>query len=102
MSDFYLVVAVAAITFASRIAFLARPRPIPEGPVGRFLNVFPLALFVAIAVSGLAAPAGKLEVTSALAAAVGGVVGGIVFKRNLWGVLGVGAVTFYVVRALVS
>jgi hypothetical protein len=37
-----------------------------------------------------------------LAAAFGGIVGGIVFRRNLWGVLGVGAVFFYVARAVFS
>ena len=38
--------------------------------------------------------------TPALAAALGGIVGGAVFKRNLWGVLGFGAVCFYAVRAV--
>ena len=32
----------------------------------------------------------------------GGVAGGILFRRNLWGVLGVGAVFFYLTRALVG
>jgi branched-subunit amino acid transport protein len=102
LSDVYLILAVAAVTFASRVAFLIRPRPIPEGLVGRFLNVFPLALFVAIAAQGLLAPRGIPEITPALAAALGGIVGGIVFRRNLWGVLGVGAVFFYVARAVFS
>ncbi len=100
MSDLHLILAVGAVTFATRIAFLLRPRPIPGGLVGRFLDVFPLALFVAIAAQGLLAPRGTPEVTPALAAAVGGIVGGILFRRNLWGVLAVGAVSFYVARAL--
>jgi hypothetical protein len=37
-----------------------------------------------------------------LAAAVGGVGGGILFRRNLWGVLGVGAIFFYLTRAVVG
>ena len=68
--------------------------------MGRFLEVFLLALFVAIAAQGLLAPGGQPQVTPALAAALGGIVGGAVFKRNLWGVLGFGAVCFYAVRAV--
>ena len=102
MSDLALVLVVAVITFATRIAFLIRPRPVPGGPLGRFLEVFPLALFVVIAATGLAAPEGSLAVTPALAGAVGGVVGGILFRRNLWGVMLLGAVAFYVTRAIVG
>jgi branched-subunit amino acid transport protein len=99
-TEIWLILAVAAITFATRIAFLIKPRPIPEGLLGRFLGVFPLALFVTIAAQGLLAPGGSPEVSPALAAGVGGIVGGIVFRRSLWGVLGVGAIVFYVVRAM--
>jgi branched-subunit amino acid transport protein len=97
-----LVVAVAAITFGSRLAFLIRPRPVPQGALGRFLDVFPLALFVAIAATGMVAPDGEPAVTPALAAALGGVIGAVVFRRNLWGVLAVGMVFFYVTRALTA
>lgn len=100
MSDLALVVTVAAITYATRLSFMLRSRPALGGRVGRFLEVFPLALFIAIAASGLAAPGGTPEVSPALAAAAGGVFGAIIFRRNLWGVLGLGAVAFYVVRAL--
>lgn len=102
MSDLILVLAVAAITYATRLAFLLRPRPVPDGALGRFLEVFPLALFIVIATSGLAAPEGDPAVTPALAAAAGGVIGGVLFRRNLWGVLLVGALTFYLVRAAVG
>ena len=102
MSDLTLVLGVAAITFATRIAFLLNPRSAPGGRVGRFLDVFPLALFIAIATNGLAAPPGTPEFTANIAAAVGGVVGGIVFRRSLWGVLGVGAACFYLARALIG
>lgn len=102
MSDLALVLGVAAITFASRVAFLVRPRAAPGGRVGRFLEVFPLALFIAIATSGLAAPAGSAELTASLAGAAGGVAGGIVFRRSLWGVLGVGAACFYLARAIIG
>ncbi|MEX0865581.1 MAG: AzlD domain-containing protein [Acidimicrobiia bacterium] len=100
MSDLGLILAVGAITFGSRITFLLRPRSAPGGAVGRFLELFPLALFVAIATSGLAAPNGAPEVTEALAAAVGGVLGAVVFRRSLWGVVALGAFAFYVTRAL--
>ncbi|MGH8947311.1 MAG: AzlD domain-containing protein [Acidimicrobiia bacterium] len=100
MSDFLLVLVVAGITFATRIAFLIRPRPVPGGPLGRFLEVFPLALFMVIAGSGLVAPEGTPAVTPALAGAAGGVIGAVVFKRKLWGVLALGAVAFYMTRAL--
>ena len=101
MSDLALILAAAAITYASRVAFLVRPRPAPGGAVGRFLEVFPLALFVALATVGLAAPHGHPEVTEAMAAAVGGIVGGVIFRRSLWGVIAIGAVSFYAVRALI-
>lgn len=100
MNDLALVVAVAVVTYASRLSFMLRPRPAPVGRLGRFLEVFPLALFMAIASTGLAAPDGSPEVSPALAAAAGGVIGAIVFRRNLWGVLVVGAIAFYVTRAL--
>jgi len=102
VNDLVLVLAVAAITYGTRLAFLLRPRPAPEGALGRFLDVFPLALFVAIAVTGLVAPEGEPTVTPALAAALGGVIGAVVFRRNLWGVLFVGMVFFYVTRALTT
>ena len=102
MSDLTLVLVVAAITYATRLAFMLSPRPVPEGPVGRFLEVFPLALFIVIASSGLLAPEGSPAVSPALAGALGGIIGAIVFRRSLWGVLAVGAVMFYVVRALVT
>lgn len=102
MSDLAVVVAVAAITYGTRVTFLLRPRSVPEGALGRFLDVFPLALFVAIAITGLAAPDGEPAVTPALAAALGGIIGAVVFRRNLWGVLVVGMVFFYITRALTA
>ncbi|MET0566074.1 MAG: AzlD domain-containing protein [Acidimicrobiia bacterium] len=100
MSDVALVLVVGAITYASRLSFMLRPRPAPTGRLGRFLDVFPLALFVAIASTGLFAPGGTPAVSPALAAALGGVLGAIVFRRSLWGVLGVGAAFFYLARAM--
>jgi hypothetical protein len=39
-------------------------------------------------------------VTPGLAAAAGGILGGVVFRRSLWGVLAAGAACFYAVRAI--
>ncbi len=102
MSDLLLVVGVAAVTYGSRVVLMASPFEVPGGLVGRFLDVFPLALFIAIATSGLVAPDGTPEVTPGLAAAAGGVVGAVLFKRSLLGVLAVGAALFYLVRVLVG
>ncbi len=100
MSDLALVVVVGLITFASRVVLMVRPQPVWGTRVSRFLEVFPLALFMAIATAALVAPDGRPAVTPALAAAGGGVLGAVVFKKSLLGVLVVGAVAFYGVRSL--
>jgi branched-subunit amino acid transport protein len=102
VNDLLVVLAVAVITYATRLAFLLRPRQVPDGALGRFLEVFPLALFIVIATTGLAAPTGSPAVTPALAAAAGGAAGGVLFRRNLWGVLIVGGLAFYLTRAVVG
>ncbi|MDP9143753.1 MAG: hypothetical protein M3N43_03495, partial [Actinomycetota bacterium] len=58
------------------------------------------ALFIAIATNGLAAPEGRLDLSAGLAAALGGILGAILFRRSLWGVLGIGALFFYMTRAI--
>lgn len=100
MNDLTLILVVAAITFGSRVVFLARRRPVPEGIVGRFLEVFPLALFIALATSGLAAPEGAPAATPALGGAVGGVVGAAVTRRSLVGTILFGAAAYWLVRWL--
>jgi branched-subunit amino acid transport protein len=102
MSELALVFGVAVITFGTRVAFLLKPRSAPGGRVGRFLEVFPLALFIAIATSGLIAPWGSAQLTANLAGAIGGVIGGVLFRRSLWGVLGLGAVCFYLTRGVIG
>ena len=102
MSDLFVVVGVAVITFATRVSFLISPRQAPGGRLGRFLDVFPVALFVAIAVNGLVAPVGSPELTANLFGALGGVIGGIVFRRSVWGVFALGAAFFYVARAVLG
>ena len=100
MTDLSLILVVAVITFGSRVVFLARRREVPEGPVGRFLEVFPLALFIALATSGLAAPEGSLAITPALGGAVGGVVGAAATRRSLVGTILIGAAAYWLVRLL--
>lgn len=102
MSHLALVVAAAAVTFATRVVFLARPGRRPRGAWARFLDVFPLALFVSLATVGLAAPEGSVAVTPALAAAGGGVLGAALTRRSLLGVLLVGAAAYWIARALVG
>jgi branched-subunit amino acid transport protein len=101
MSDLWVIVAMAAITYASRAVFLLWPRSIPEGYLGRFLELFPLALFVSIATLGLAAPEGEIDATIALVAAAGGLVGGWATKRSFLGVAGFGIVAWWIARAVV-
>lgn len=98
MSDLILVLAMAAITYASRVTFLVRPRTVPDGFASRFLERFPLALFVAIAAIGLAAPEGELEVTIALVAGAGGVLGGLITRRSLLGIIGIGMAAWWLAR----
>ncbi len=98
MSDLTLVLAMAAITYASRVTFLIRPRTVPDGFGSRFLQRFPLALFIAIAAVGLVAPDGDLDVTIALIAGAGGVAGGVVTRGSLLGIIGFGMTAWWLAR----
>ncbi|MDH3425836.1 MAG: AzlD domain-containing protein [Acidimicrobiia bacterium] len=100
MSDLSIVIAMAVITYSSRVVFLVRPRTLPGGAVGRFLDVFPVALFVALATIGLGAPDGDPDVTIALAAAGGGLIGAVVTKRSLPGVVIFGGAAWWLARTL--
>ena len=101
MSDAALIVAMAAITYASRAVFLLWLRPAPGGFGGRFLEVFPLALFVSLATLGLVAPGGQPDVTIALWAALGGVAGAIIAKRSLVAVLVLGGAAWWAAKLVV-
>ncbi|MGI8518961.1 MAG: AzlD domain-containing protein [Acidimicrobiia bacterium] len=98
MSYLWLVLAVAAINFASRISFLARASA--KSTTNRFLEVFPVALFVALAARDLIAPAGSIASTPSLAAALGAVIGGLVFRRSILGVVGAGLAFYWIARLL--
>jgi branched-subunit amino acid transport protein len=101
MSHLLMIILMAVITFATRISFLLRPLPSARIRESRFLHVFPVALFVALAADGLLAPAGLLEVSPSLAAGVGGIIGAVLFKRSILGIIAMGLVGYWIARLLV-
>lgn len=98
MSHLTLIFIAALITFGSRLSFMLRPRP--EVKESRFLDVFPTALFVALAVNGFVAPEGTLDFGPALAAGFGGVTGAYLFKRSILGVVGAGLIGYWIARLI--
>jgi branched-subunit amino acid transport protein len=98
MSHPVLILFVALITFASRASFMMKPPSSPALRGSRFLEVFPVALFVAFAVSGLAAPGGQLAITPTLAAGAGGIAGAFVFRRSVPGIVTSGLVLYWIAR----
>lgn len=101
MAELLLIVAMAAITFASRASYLLRGRrPAAEGRASPFLDAFPLSLFVALATVGLAAPHGRLALGPSLAAAAGGVVGAVVGRRAIVAVVVGGALAYWLARSI--
>ena len=100
MSHLGLIVLAAIITFASRISFMIRPLPGTRADENRFLEVFPTALFLALAVNGLMAPEGTLDLSPAAAAGVGGLAGAFVFRRSVLGTAAVGLVAYWIARSV--
>ena len=100
MSHFLLIVLAAAITLASRLSFMIRPLPDTRINESRFLEVFPTALFVALAVNGFVSPDGTLDLGPAIAGGLGGVAGAVIFKRSILGVVGVGFAGYWAARLL--
>jgi branched-subunit amino acid transport protein len=100
MPDLILILLMAAITFGSRATFLIWPRPAPAGLWGRFLETFPLALFVSLATIGLAAPDGDPQGSIALVAAAGGLAGAALTRRSVIGVMLMGGAAYWVARWL--
>ena len=100
MSHLVLIVLAAIITFASRLSFMLRPLADARVKESRFLEVFPTALFVALAVNGFVAPEGSLDLGPAMAAGIGGMAGAFLFKRSILGVVGVGLVGYWVARLI--
>jgi branched-subunit amino acid transport protein len=102
MSDLVLVLAVATVTFASRASFVLRGGDRAGQAAAPFLEVFPLALFVALATVGLVAPEGRPALTPSLAAALGGVAGAMAFRRSIVAVVVLGAVAYWAARLLLA
>ena len=100
MSHLVLIVLAAVITFASRLSFMIRPLDDARVRESRFLEVFPTALFVALAVNGFVAPDGSLDVSPAMAAGIGGVAGAFLFRRSVLGVVGAGLVGYWAARLM--
>lgn len=90
-----LIVGVAAITFSSRYSFFTS-RSIR---LGRFLDVFAVALFVAIGTQDLIGTSREASPPN-VAAFVGAAVGGLLFRRSMLGVVLTGLSFYWVVRLL--
>lgn len=102
MSDMLLVVAIAVVTFSSRVVFLARHGSPPGGLAARFLDRFPLALFVALAASILVVPDPEFDARLGWAAIAGAVAGGVLGKRSLYAVVGGGFAAYWIARLLIG
>jgi len=98
MSHLLLIILVAAITFGSRLSFMIRPLSDAGVKENRFLEVFPTALFVALAIDGFVAPAGSLDLSPAVAAGLGGLAGALIFKLSVLGVTGTGLAAYWIAR----
>jgi branched-subunit amino acid transport protein len=99
MNTLALIVAMALITQTSRLSFMLRPVTSQKIRENRFLELFPIALFVTLAVAGFA-PEGEVGVTPSVIAGLGGVAGAALFKRSMLGVVAVGGVAYVVARLL--
>lgn len=101
MSTFLLIVSMAAITLSSRLSFMTRPVKSDKVKENRFLEAFPVALFVTLAVVGFAPPGRDLvQLTPSVVAGLGGLAGAALFKRSMLGVVGVGALAYWLARIL--
>ncbi len=90
-----LILAVAAITFSSRY-FSFTHRSIR---LGRFLDVFAVALFVVIGTQDLIG-SGSDATPPNVAAFIGAVAGGLLFRRSMLGVVITGLGLYWVARLL--
>jgi branched-subunit amino acid transport protein len=94
MRHLALVLIVATITFASRYFFFVQTRSVK---LGRFLDVFPVALFVAIGAQHLLDPESEFVLPN-LAALIGAGLGGLLFKRSMLGVVLGGLALYWAIR----
>jgi len=100
MTDLLVVLGMAAVTYGCRVSFLARAGPAPAGRLARFLERFPLALFVSLAAATLLVPGGLEDPVPGYAALGGAVGGGWLTRRSLPGVLAGGVAAYWLARAL--
>ena len=93
-----VILAVAAVTYATRLAGFALGRSAVPPAVERFLAYVPVAAFAALVVPGLAA-GGELapRLLAATAAAVS-----VLRSGKLWAGLAAGMAAYWAVRALVG
>ena len=102
MSDLLLILAMAVITYGSRVVFLAAPGSPPSGITRRFLDRFPLALFVALAASILVVPDAGIDARLGWSAIGGATLGGWLARGSLYGVVGVGFATYWLARLVLG
>jgi len=102
MTDFLVVLGMAAVTYGCRVLFLARPGREPSGRLALFLERFPLALFVALAASTLLVPGELSDPGPGYAALGGAVVGAVAGRRALVAVLAGGVAAYWVARWLLG
>ena len=101
MIEIGLFVAVAAITYGSRVVFMVRPRGIGGTANAGAISAFPLALFVSLATLGALAPSGEFEFDLAVVSAVGvATTAALTRKVGLLAVMGSGFAVFWVIRWL--
>ncbi|MCB2223354.1 MAG: AzlD domain-containing protein [Actinobacteria bacterium] len=102
MGDLLLILAMAAVTYGSRVVFLAGHGEPPAGFAKRFLDRFPLALFAALAASILVVPDPGFDARHGWAALAGAALGGVLTKRSLYGVVGFGFAAYWLARWVVG
>ncbi|MGQ0849621.1 MAG: AzlD domain-containing protein [Actinomycetota bacterium] len=98
MSELWMILLMAAITFGSRASFMLRKVSSDRVKHSRFLDVFPIALFVALAARDLIAPAGEPAMNPSVIAGIGGVLGGLVFRRSLVATVVIGLACYWIAR----
>lgn len=95
-----VVAAMAVITYACRVTYFLPAEPPRVRGENRFLEVFPIALFVSLATVGLSAPEGHLAVTPFLGGAAGGLLGSFLKRGSIIVVVAAGLAGYWVVRLL--
>ncbi len=93
-----VVAVMAVITYACRVTYFLPKQPPRIRTENPFLEIFPIALFVALATVGLAAPEGRLAVTPFLGGAAGGLLGGFIKRGSVIVVVLAGIAGYWLAR----